>query len=169
MTSERLAVHRFALPVAIVAAALLLPRPAGTNVEQPQVIVNVPEQPAPIVNVTVPDAEPPTVSVTVPEQIPNVTVEISELPIPHVIVNTPEPPTRIVEVDVEVERIVEVPACLDYGDLPHFDLANAITAGFPGTLWGISNGLLTWRDEDVPEPSMAEIIGAWLTYLEKDC
>ena len=108
---------------------------------------------------------------------PDVVVQVPEFPAP-VVVEPSEPVIveRIVERDgpervVEVERIVEVPSCLDYADLPHFDLANALTAAFPGALWGLNgshyNGL-TWRDES-PKPDMTAIIGGWLAFLSEDC
>ena len=160
--------QRYALAVAIVVEALLIPTTAGTQTEPVVVHVTIPEQPAPIVNVTVPELEAPVVNVTVPDQQPIVNVTVPEQPAPVVNVTQPE---RTVEVEVEVERIVEVRTCLDFAELPHFDLANALTAAFPGALWGLSgshyNGL-TWRD-DSPKPDMAAIIGGWLTHLESQC
>ena len=158
------ALTRLALPAALIIAAILIPTPAGTTTEPCTITVNLPELPAPIVNLTV-EPEAPIVQVTVdPPAFP-----ILE-PATIVVQPAPIPAAEIVYQDrtVEVERIVEVPSCLDYGNLPHFDLANALTAAFPGTLWGISDGKLTWND-DSPEPDMSAIIGGWLTYLAKDC
>jgi hypothetical protein len=169
---------RFGLIAAIALAVLVIPTRAASNTPTPVIEV--------VVSLT--DLAPPTVNVSVPEQAAPI-INIPETPAPIVNVQTPavnipkmEPATIIVEPsstpapqviyqdrDVEVVKVVEVPSCLDYADLPYFDLANALTVGFPGTLWGISNGALTWNDGDVPEPSMAEIIGAWLAHLAKDC
>ena len=129
--------------------------PAVVNVTAPDQtpVINMPELPAPIVNVTVPDAErEPTTVIVEPAPV---------LP----------PEIRYEEKIVTVEKLVEVASCLDYADLPYFDLANALTAAFPGALWGLNgshyNGL-TWRD-DSPKPDMTEIIGGWLQHLSKDC
>jgi len=83
----------------------------------------------------------------------------------------PEPTIIYEDRTVEVEKIVEVPACLDYTDLPYFDLANALSVAFPGAEWSLNgsyyNGL-TWHS-DSPQPDMTAIIGGWLTHLEQDC
>ena len=66
--------------------------------EPASVIVNVPEQPAPIVNVTVPE---PIVTVNVPEQPPPVIV-LPEQPAPVVNVIVPDPPARVIEFERDV-------------------------------------------------------------------
>lgn len=79
---------------------------AATQVPQP-IVVNVPEQPAPIVNVTVPEQQ---ITVNVPEQpAPQVTVEspsvtVEAAPAPNVQV-TVEQPAKL-EVDAEPDRKV---------------------------------------------------------------
>lgn len=123
----------------------------------------VPEQPAPIANV----------EILIPEQpapVVHVDVAASE---PSTIIVEPAPvlPAEIIYEDREVERIVEVPSCLDYAQLPHFDLANALVAAFPGAQWSLSGSHypgLVWRDEQ-PQPDMTQIIGGWLAHLAADC
>ena len=106
-----------------------------------------------------------------------IVVNVPEFPAP-VIVAPAEPLVvdRIIERDgpervVEVERIVEVASCLDYSDLPYFDLANALTRAFPGAQWSLNGSHypgLNWLD-DSPKPDMTAIIGGWLAFLASDC
>lgn len=42
---------------------------ALVNVEQPNIVVNVPPQPAPIVNITLPEQQPPIVNVEAPDKV----------------------------------------------------------------------------------------------------
>jgi hypothetical protein len=113
--------------------------------------IELPETPAPVVNVDLP--------------------AFPDLPAPIVNVESQEPQVIYQDREVEVERIVEVPACLDYADLPYFDLANALTVAFPGEPWSLSgshyNGLV-WHGE-TPQPDMTAIIGGWLTHLTESC
>ena len=174
---------RFIAVAAVVLAIVAIPRPAAPQTEPPviEVTLTLTDLPAPIVNVTVPEQDAPTVNVTVPEQpAPVVNVDAPVIPpfpdIPAPVVNveqaaTPEPQVIYQDREVEVERIVEVPSCLDYSDLPYFDLANALTVAFPGQPWSLSgshyNGLV-WHG-DIPQPDMTAIIGGWLAHLEADC
>jgi hypothetical protein len=174
-------IKRFGLIAAVTALALLVPTRAASSDTPPPVIE---------VLVTLTDLPPAIVNVSVPEQTPIVNIELPETPAPVVNVDVALPegltqPTTVVvepapilpaeviyqDRTVEVERIVEVASCLDYGDLPYFDLANALTRAFPGTLWSLNgshyNGL-TWLD-DSPQPDMTAIIGGWLAHLAQDC
>lgn len=120
--------------------------------------------PASIVNVEVPPFATPAVS--------NVTVKPSNPVLVEKRVDVPGD-TRTVYEDREVivDRIVEVPACIDYGALPYFDLANAVSVTRPGEGWSLSgdyyNGLV-WHAE-TPKPTFTEILGGWLANLEKEC
>lgn len=153
---------------------LLVPSRAASDQPLPviEVVVSLTDLPPAIVNVTTPEQEAPVYNF--PEQpAPVVNVEMPELPAPivNVDVAASEPQVIYEDREVEVERIVEVPACLDYTDLPYFDLANALTAGFPGEPWSLSgshyNGLV-WHGE-TPQPDMTLIIGRWLTHLSESC
>jgi len=53
-------------------------------------------------------------------------------------VESQEPQVIYEDREVEVERIVEVRTCLDFAELPYFDLANALTVAFPGEPWSLS-------------------------------
>jgi hypothetical protein len=173
---------RFGLIAAVTALALLVPTRAASQTADPVIEVHV----------SLTDLPPAIVNLSVPEQAPVVNLELPELPAPIVnvdvrvpdgagqaapstIIVEPAPvlPAEIIYQDrtVEVERIVEVASCLDYSDLPYFDLANALTRAFPGTLWSLNGshyGGLTWHD-DSPQPDMTAIIGGWLAYLAQDC
>jgi hypothetical protein len=129
---------------------------AVPDVSLPAVNVSVPKSDAPVVNVTLPD-------ITFPAGVPT-TVVVEPAPVL---------PAEVVYRDrtVEVERVVKVPACLDYTDLPYFDLANALSVAFPGAEWSLSGshiGGLTWLS-DSPQPDMTAIIGGWLTALTASC
>jgi hypothetical protein len=153
------------LPVAIVTAAFVMPTPEPAVIELS--VAEWPEMPAPVVNVDVPEfPELPTVKPS------TVTVQPAEPVIVEKQVDVPGP-TRTVyeEVEVEVERIVEVPACIDFEDLPYFDLPNAISVTRPGEAWSLSgdyyNGL-TWSDSTT-KPTFSEIVGGWLSHQEEQC
>ena len=155
---------RLTVPTAIIIAAFLLrpipTEPISVSVEFPQLDI-----PAPVVTIT---HEPAIINVDIqtPTGDPgkDVTVVVEPAPIP---------PAEVVYRDrtVEVERIVEVRACLDYANLPYFDLANALSVAFPGAQWSLNgsywNGLV-WLDES-PQPTFQQVLGGWLTHLERDC
>jgi hypothetical protein len=129
-------------------------------VEQQPLVVNV--EPAAV------QVQPPVVNVEI--LVPNTQLE------PTTVIVEPAPvlPAQIIYEDrvVEVERIVEIPSCLDYSQLPHFDLANALSRAFPGAQWGLSGSHypgLDWTDPVIPKPDMTAIIGGWLAYLSEDC
>ena len=170
-------IARLGLIAAVAAVALLVPTRAASQTPPPviEVAVSLTDLPPAVVNVSVP--EPAAVEFAeLPAPIVNVDVTLPEgLTQPSTVIVEPAPvlPAEIVYQDrtVEVERIVEVPACLDYSDLPHFDLANALTAAFPGALWSLNGSHypgLVWRDES-PQPDMGQIIGGWLQHLSEQC
>lgn len=91
-----------------------VPVEGGVRMQMPDVVVNVPEQPAPIVNVAAPEVsvEAPVVNVTTPEPVvnvdvaaPEVTVEAAEVVVPPTVVNVEQP-----VVNVEPTVVVESPA-----------------------------------------------------------
>ena len=157
------------LIAAVAAITLLAPArtqpPAELTVklsDLPPVIVNLTAEAAPV-NVTVPEQPAPVINLTVPKSEPS-TVIVEPAPVL---------PAEVIYRDRDVERIVtvEVPACLDYSDLPYFDLANALSAAFPGAQWSLNGSHydgLVWLD-DSPQPDMTAIIGGWLTHLTKSC
>ena len=162
MTNFASSAGRLGLPIAIITAAMLWPRP------EPAVItVEIPELPAPVVTV-----EAPAFPEWPEQKAPVVNVSPAEPVVVEKRVDVPGP-TRTVyeEVEVEVERIVEVPACIDFDDLPYFDLPNAISVTRPGEAWSLSgdyyNGL-TWSDSTT-KPTFSEIVGGWLANLEAEC
>ncbi len=167
---------RFGLIAAVAALALLVPTRAASQTEAQviEVVVSLTDLAAPIVNVSV------------PEMTPIVNIEVPEQPAPVVNVPAGAPPTIVVEpsstpapqvvykdrtVEVEVERIVETPACVDVGRLSHFDLANWITVAYPGEPWGLSgsdyDGLVWYGDS--PKPTLNEIIDAYLAAVTAGC
>lgn len=171
-------ITRLGLIAAVAAVALLIPTRAASSTTPPpviEVVVSLTDLPPAIVNVSVP--EPAAVEFPeIPAPVVNVDLTLPEgLTQPSTVIVEPAPvlPAEIIYQDrtVEVERIVEVPACLDYSDLPHFDLANALTAAFPGAQWSLSGSHypgLNWRDES-PKPDMGQIIGGWLQHLSERC
>jgi len=174
---------RFALIAVFAIAALLLPLPAASQSPPPtiQVELSLTDIPAPVVNVTIPEQGAPTVNITVPEQpAPVVNVAAPTIPpfpdIPAPIINVeqaavPEPEVIYQDREVEVEKIVEVRTCLDFADLPYFDLANALTVAFPGEPWSLSGSYypgLVWHGEG-DKPDMTAIIAGWLAHLESEC
>jgi hypothetical protein len=165
---------RFGLIAAVTAVALLIPTRGATQTPPPviEVVVSLTDLPPAVVNVTT-DTQP--VNITIPEQpapVINLTVPKSE---PSTVIVEPAPvlPAQVIYEDrtVEVERIVEVRTCLDFAELPYFDLANALSRAFPGASWSLSGSHypgLTWHD-DSPKPDMTAIIAGWLLYLESGC
>jgi hypothetical protein len=156
-------VGKVALPISIISAALIWPRP-----EPAPVILELPEIPAPVINLEIPE---PSSLPELPEmKAPIVTVNPTQPIITEKVVEVPGP-TVYEDREVIVERIVEVPACLDYAALPYFDLANAISVTRPGESWSLSgdyyNGL-NWL-ADTPKPTFTEIVGGWLMKLETEC
>ena len=148
------------LPVAIVTAAVVMPRP-----EPAPVIVEVaewPSMPAPIVEVTVPPFEPTVVNVSPAE--PVLVESEVEVEVPG------ETKTVFEDRVVEVERVVEVRTCLVWDELPSYDLAKAISVTRPNEAWmldGDSYRGLTWLDS-TPKPSESELLGGWLADLEAE-
>lgn len=162
------------LVAAVGVAVVALPRPAAPATEPCEIQITIPEQPAPIVNVTVPESAAPIVTLTVPESSPIVNVTVPELPAPIVNVEqaaTPPPQVVYEDREVIVEKVVEIPACIDFADLPYFDLANALTVAFPGEPWSLNGSYypgLTWHGEG-PKPDMTAIVSGWLQHLEAAC
>ena len=165
MTNFASSVGRLGLPLSIITAAMLWPRP------EPAVItVEIPELPAPIV--TVEAAEFPEFPQWPEYKPPIVNVQPAEPVVVEKRVDVPGP-TRTVyeEVEVEVERIVEVRTCLNFDELPSWDLPRALTAARPGEAWSLSGDYysgLVWSDS-TPKPTQTEIIAGWLKSLEAEC
>jgi hypothetical protein len=136
------------------------PEPAVIEVS----VAEWPEMPAPVVNVDVPEF--PAVkgsSVVVQPGQPVVVEKRVDVPGPTV--------TVYEEVEVEVERIVEVRTCLNFDALPSWDLARAVSMARPGESWSLSGDYypgLVWHDS-TPKPSEGEIIAGWLKALEAEC
>ena len=158
------------LAAAILSASIIV-RPAQPVIAEPRAgeTLIVEQQPL-VVNVepAAVQVQPPVVNVEI--LVPNTQLE------PTTVIVEPAPvlPAQIIYEDrvVEVERIVEIPSCLDYSQLPHFDLANALSRAFPGAQWGLSGSHypgLDWTDPVIPKPDMTAIIGGWLAYLSEDC
>jgi hypothetical protein len=168
---------RIGLAAALALGIVLIPQRAASEPNmQPHIelIVSLADIPPAVVNVTAPDQTPiinmpeiapPVINVTIPDTFKEPTTVIVE-PAPVLPAEI-----RYEEKIVEVEKLVEVPSCLDYTDLPYFDLANALTRAFPGALWSLNgshyNGL-TWHSDE-PMPDMTAIIGGWLQDLSKNC
>ena len=172
-------IMRFGLITAVAALALLVPTRAASDTPPPviEVTVSLTDLPPATVNVSVPEQAAPVIEFPdIPAPIVNVDVAMPEgqrEPTTVIVEPAPVLPAEIIYQDreIEVERIVEVPACLDYSDLPYFDLANALTVAFPGEPWSLSgshyNGLV-WHGE-TPQPDMTAIIGGWLAHLSDSC
>ena len=156
-------VGKIALPIAIVSAALLWPK-----TEAPAIIIELSELPAPVISIEAsefpafpvyPETKPPIITVN-PNQ-PIITEKVIEVPGATVYED------RI----VTVEKIVEVRTCLNFDELPSWDLARAVSMARPGESWSLSGDYypgLNWLDS-TPKPSEGEIIAGWLKALEKDC
>lgn len=146
------------LPVAIVTAAIVMPKP-----EPAPVIIEVaewPTIPAPVVELTIPKFEPTVVNVSPAE--PVIIEEEVEV----------EGATKTVYVDkpVTVEKIVEVRTCLVWSELPHYDLAKALTVTRPGEAWSLNGDHysgLVWGDV-TEKPTESELLGGWLADLEAE-
>ena len=150
------------LPVAIVTAALMMPRGAPVVVQ----IDEWPDIPAPVVTVEAP-------SFTLPDGKPVVlNVKPAEPVVTEKLVDVPGPATTVFQDrEVIVERVVEVKTCVDFDALPSWDLARALTMARPGESWSLSGDYypgLTWLDS-TPKPSEGEIIAGWLKALEAEC
>lgn len=153
------------LSATILAASIIL-RPAPPVYPEASTIVI--QQETPVVNIT---HEPPAITIEPQAVVVNVPRSVPNQPVNVVVEPAPVLPPEIVYQTRDVERIVEVPSCLDYSNLPHFDLANALTKARPGAQWSLNgdhmNGLI-WHDATTP-PTMTEVIGGWLTALAEDC
>jgi len=171
-------IKRFGLIAAVTAVALLVPTRAASQTPPPviEVVISLTDLPPAVVNVSVPDA-PAIVFPEQPAPVVNITVPTDTRPVEQTtVIVEPAPilPAEVIYKDrtVEVERIVEVPSCLDYASLPHFDLANALSRAFPGAQWGLSGSHypgLAWTDPVIPKPDMTAIIGGWLAWLAEGC
>ena len=122
--------------------------------------------PAPVVTVESP-------SLTFPEGKPVVlNVKAGEPVVTDKLVNVPGPTTTVFQDrEVIVERVVEVRTCLDFDELPSWDLARAVSMARPGESWSLSGDYypgLNWL-HDTPKPSETEIIAGWLKALQADC
>ena len=172
---------RYGAVAALVLLVLAIPRPAQPQTEPSviEVTLSLTDLPAPVANITVPQQDAATVNVTVPEQpAPVVNVDAPAIPafpdIPAPIVNVEQaaaPEPEVIYEEVEVEKVVEVRTCLNWDELPYFDLANALTVAFPGEPWSLNGSHydgLTWHGEG-DKPDMTAIIAGWLAHLEEDC
>lgn len=153
------------LPLAIVTAAFVMPKPEPAVIELS--VSEWPDIPAPVVTVEAPDFPEWPI-----QKAPIVTVQPAEPVIVEKRVDVPGPTVTVYEDrEVEVQKIVEVPACIDFDDLPYFDLPNAISVTRPGEAWSLSgdyyNGL-SWSDSTT-KPTFSEIVGGWLANLEEEC
>ncbi len=157
------------LAAAILSASIIV-RPAQPVIADPSPYLTELQlsltdlQPA-VVNIT---QDPAVVEVTVVNPAPSVR---NGEPATVVVQPAPVLPPEIVYRDRPVDRIVEVRTCLDFTELPYFDLANALSVALPGAQWSLNgsyyNGLV-WLDPS-PQPDMAAIIGGWLRHLEEGC
>jgi len=149
------------LPAAIVTAAVLMPSPEPApviveiaewpHVEAPSIVVEVP---------AFPETKPTVVNVSPGEPfLVEETVEVEkrvEVPVDRVVTQTVE---------------VEVRTCLVWDELPHYDLAKALSVTRPGEAWsldGDSYSGLVWGDV-TPKPTESELLGGWLADLEEAC
>ena len=149
------------LPVAIVTAAFVMPTPEPAVIEL--AVAEWPEMPAPVVNVDVPEF---------PESKPTV---VNVAPAEPVVIEETVEVEKRVNVPVDREVIVEVPVevrtCLNFDELPSWDLARAISMARPNESWSLSGDYypgLNWL-HDTPKPSEGEIIAGWLKALEAEC
>lgn len=153
---------RIFLPVAIVAAALMMPKGEPVVVQ----IDDWPEMPAPIVTVEAPKISLPESGGVV------LNVKPAEPVVTEKLVNVAGPERVIYEDrEVIVERVVEVRTCVDFDALPSWDLARAVSMARPGESWSLSGDYypgLNWLDS-TSKPSEGEIIAGWLKALEAEC
>jgi hypothetical protein len=152
------------LPIAIVTAAFVMPTPEPAVIEVS--VADWPEMPAQVVTVESP-------SPMFPEGSPVVlNVKPAEPVVTEKLVNVPGPTTTVFQDrEVIVERVVEVRTCLDFDELPSWDLARAISMARPGESWSLSGDYypgLNWL-HDTPKPTETEIIAGWLSALEAAC
>ena len=166
---------RFGLIAAVTAAALVIPTRAASSETPPpviEVVVSLTDLPPAVVNVSVPEHQPVIEFPELPAPVVNVDIPaFPDIPAPIVNVDIPQAKPEVVYKDREVERIVEMPACVDPNRLSHFDLANWLTVAYPGAQWGLSGSSwdgLTWH-EDSPKPSLSNIIDAYLAEVTADC
>ena len=158
------------LAAAIVSASIIVrpAQPVIADLVPPELPTIVIEQEPPVVNIT---HEPPDILIEVQPSVVNLPPSVANEPVTVVVEPAPVLPAEIVYQDREVERLVEVRTCLNFAELPYFDLANALTVAFPGEPWSLSgshyNGLV-WHGE-TPQPDMTAIIGGWLAHLEAAC
>lgn len=150
------------LPFAIVTAAVIMPKPEPTPV-----VVEIADWPAvaaPVITVEVPEF--PEIKPTIVNVSPAEPVVVEETIEVEVEKRVNVPVDRV----VEVEKVVEVRTCLVWDELPHYDLAKAISVTRPGEAWslnGDSYGGLVWHDITA-KPSEAELLGGWLADLEAE-
>lgn len=154
--------EKLLLPIAIVAAAVLFPKPEPAIIEVS--LAEWPEMAPAVVNIEPPIfPDWPASQVTVKPAEPVIVEKVKDVPGPTV--------TVYEDREVVVDRIVEVPACIDFAELPYFDLASAVSVTRPGEGWSLSgdfyNGL-NWL-ADTPKPTFSEILGGWLANLEEEC
>ena len=152
------------LPLAIVTAAFVMPTPEPAVIELS--VAEWPDMPAPVVTVEAP-------SLMFPEGAPVVlNVKPAEPVVTEKLVNVPGPTTTVFQDrEVIVEQVVEVRTCLDFDELPSWDLARAVSMARPGESWSLSGDYypgLNWLDS-TPKPSEGEIIAGWLKALEAEC
>jgi hypothetical protein len=150
------------LPIAIVAAAFIMPTPEPVTVH----LAEWPEIPAPVISLessTIQADLPPPTTVNVAPAEPIMTEKLVTIPGPTI--------TVYEDRELIVERVVEVRTCLDFDELPSWDLARAVSMARPGESWSLSGDYypgLNWL-HDTPKPSEGEIIAGWLKALEADC
>jgi len=170
-------ITRFGLVAALAAVALLVPTQAASQAPAPviEVVLSLTDLPPATVHVSVAEAAAPVIVLPeMPAPVVNFTAPPAAEPTQVIVQPAPVLPAEIIYKDrtVEVERIVEVPSCLDYAALPHFDLANALSRAFPGAQWGLSGSHypgLDWTDPVIPKPDMTAIIAGWLAWLAEGC
>ena len=150
------------LPVAIIGAAVLMPRPEPVVVS----VAELPAMSAPVVTVENPATvfpEQGSIVLNVRPGQPVVTEKLVEVP--------GATTTVFADREVVVERVVEVRTCVDFDALPSWDLSRALSMARPGESWSLSGDYypgLNWLDS-TPKPSEGEIIAGWLRALEADC
>jgi hypothetical protein len=152
------------LPVAIVTAAMVMPTSDPVVVE----FADWPDMPAPVVTLEAPNVSDEIVAgkpvtINVKPAVPVVTEKLVDVPGPERVV--------FQDREVVVERVVEVRTCLNFDELPSWDLSRAVSMARPGEAWSLSGDYysgLVWMDV-TPMPSQDEIIAGWLKALEAEC